>query len=279
MTEYVSLINSALKNYLKKIENETLQKAIEYALFPGGKRLRPAIVLTILDDLKLDLNLGINQAIAIEMIHTYSLIHDDLPSMDNDTLRRGRPTLHIEFGEATAILAADALLTDSFFYFCQGAIPPIIKNEIVILASTNAGVNGMVKGQTLDMASSKKTLSTAEVEEIHLRKTRDLLNISIKIPAIIAGFDYKKLKLLDDLSFYFGLGFQIKDDINDLEKTSLELGKDAQSDLKNDKATYPKIFGLARSKILLSTYKQEALNITKDLFGIGEFYKIIERTL
>ena len=279
MTEYVSLINSALKNYLKKIENETLQKAIEYALFPGGKRLRPAIVLTILDDLKLDLNLGINQAIAIEMIHTYSLIHDDLPSMDNDTLRRGRPTLHIEFGEATAILAADALLTDSFFYFCQGAIPPIIKNEIVILASTNAGVNGMVKGQTLDMASSKKTLSTAEVEEIHLRKTRDLLNISIKIPAIIAGFDNKKLKLLDDLSFYFGLGFQIKDDINDLEKTSLELGKDAQSDLKNDKATYPKIFGLARSKILLSTYKQEALNITKDLFGIGEFYKIIERTL
>src|SRR5690554_1030404 len=163
MEKFTELINLKLKEYISKIANDQLRTIINYALFPGGKRLRPLLLLCLLDDLNIDLSLGINQAAAIELIHNYSLIHDDLPAMDNDDYRRGRKTVHKMFGEANAILAGDALLTDAFLLFSTSDIEDSKKLEIIKLAANNSGSNGMVMGQVLDIASIGSNYSLEDV--------------------------------------------------------------------------------------------------------------------
>lgn len=271
MTQYIDLVNEKLTEYINTIENKELQEAIRYSLLPGGKRLRPLLLLTILNDLNVDLEDGINAACAIEMIHSYSLIHDDLPAMDNDDYRRGQLTVHKKFNESLAILAADALLTDAFRYFCKGKLPNEVLVKLVVLASKNAGCNGMVEGQVLDMAKYPNGLNLEDVKKIHLHKTKDLINLSMISAGIIANLNPDEINLLDDLSYYFGLAFQIKDDIDD--------AKEENSDIINDKATYPKVVGLEKSKEILKEYKQKSLEIIHQLFGEKDLYQLIERIL
>lgn len=271
MNNLIDLVNSKLTCYVNSIPNESLKEVIKYALFPGGKRLRPLLLLCILDDLSLDVNLGINQAIAIEMIHNYSLIHDDLPSMDNDDFRRGRPTVHKQYDEAKAILAADALLTDAFYYFASGSITNKQKVEIIKLASFNSGSKGMVLGQILDISSNSNNISYEDVKEMHLHKTRDLIHLAIKSAGIIANLSDDKLSLLDELADYFGIAFQIKDDIDDFNEEG--------SDLKNNKATYPSVIGVEKSIQLLNDYKTKSLKICNNIFGERSLYRLIERIL
>lgn len=271
MNFFVDFVNSKLNSYVDSISNESLREVIKYALFPGGKRLRPLLLLCILDDLNIDIDLGINQAIAIEMIHNYSLIHDDLPSMDNDDYRRGRLTVHKKFDEAKAILAADALLTDAFYFFASGPITDKQKIEIIKLASLNSGSKGMVLGQILDISSNSNNKSYEDVREMHFHKTRDLIHLAIKSAGIIANLTLDKQLLLDELANYFGLAFQIKDDIDDF--------KEEGSDFKNQKATYPSVIGLEKSIQLLNEYKTKSLEICINILGERSLYRLIERIL
>ena len=271
MENLINLVNNHLKAYVETIKDDKLKEIINYSLFPGGKRLRPLLLLSIINDLGIDLNLGINQAIAIEMLHSYSLIHDDLPSMDNDDYRRGKLTVHKVYGEANAILAGDALLTDAFKYFIKGNILDNQKIKIVELAANNAGSNGMVLGQVLDIASSSNNSSFEQVSKIHYHKTRDLIHVAIKSGGVIANLNYDALKELDKLANYFGVAFQIKDDLDDLEENN--------SDILNDKATYPSILGREESIKLLNEYKTKSLDICINILGEGLFYKLIERII
>lgn len=272
MNKLIELVNLKLTEYTKSITNPKLQEIIHYTLFPGGKRLRPLLLLSILADLEIDLKKGINQAAAIEMIHNYSLIHDDLPAMDNDDYRRGRLTVHKKYGEADAILAGDALLTDAFKYLALGDIDPKKLIEIIILASNNSGSNGMVLGQVLDINSNFKSLSLEEVSVIHYHKTRDLIHLAIKAGAVIAGLNEKSQKEMDNLADYFGIAFQIKDDLDDYEDLN-------SSDLENQKATYPSTIGKAESIKLLQEYKTKSLEICSNILGDKMFYNLIERIL
>ena len=272
MDKLIELVNKKLNEYTKSISNPKLQEIIHYALLPGGKRLRPLLLLTILNDLNIDLEKGINQAIAVEMIHNYSLIHDDLPAMDNDDYRRGRLTVHKKYGESDAILAGDALLTDAFKYFALGDIDATKIIKIIILASNNAGSNGMVLGQVLDIDSNFKKLTLEEVSVIHYHKTRDLIHLAIKAGAIIAGLDDNLQNEIDKLANYFGIAFQIKDDLEDFADAN-------SSDLENQKATYPSTIGKEESIKLLKEYKTKSLEICFNILGDNLFYNLIERIL
>jgi len=268
MIDYRALINSTLSEYIESIKHPKLKEAIAYALMPGGKRLRPSLTLAVLCDLGIDPSEGRYVAAGIEMIHTYSLIHDDLPAMDNDDWRRGKPSLHKKFGEALAILAADALLTDAFAFFTQGQIKPEIKNALVSLASKSAGGNGMVQGQVLDIESTHLPLDIHQVRDIQLRKTRDLINLSVIAGALIAKLDSAQITKLEEFSDNFGLAFQIKDDLDDLkEKTNLEIN------------TYPYLLGEDQAKTLLKTYQEKSLSIISEIFGEKELYQLVARTL
>lgn len=271
MLDLTAFVNQKLLEYVNYIVDPSLKEIIYYALFPGGKRLRPLLVLCILTDLEIDLNLGINQAAAIEMIHNYSLIHDDLPAMDNDDYRRGRLTVHKKYSEAMAILAGDALLTDAFLYFTYGKLRTKQKLKIIQLASSSSGSNGMVLGQTLDISSNFKNLSLAEVTQIHAHKTKDLIQLAIITGGIIANLSQEKLNELMRLADLYGLAFQIKDDLDDL--------KDTNSDIVNGKATYPAVIGKAQAIKIFEKYKAESLDICINIFGDKSLYKLIKRTL
>lgn len=270
MEKLINYIDTFLKNYLNTIEHTELKDIIKYSLFPGGKRFRPLLLLAFLDDSNLDLSLGINQAIAIEMIHNYSLIHDDLPSMDNDDYRRDKLTVHKKYGEAKAILAGDALLSDSFKFMTKGNINSEQKIQIIALASKNIGSNGMVLGQILDIDSNNK-LSLKDLEIIQYHKTRDLIHLAIYSAFIISNLDEKYSSQINELANLIGLAFQIKDDLDDYKKNS--------SDLTLEKATYPSLIGTIETNELLKNYKAKSLEIINNILGKKKFYKLIEEVL
>lgn len=268
MTDFGNLINSSLSEYIESIKHPKLKEAVAYALMPGGKRLRPSLLLALLEDSGLDPSDGRYVAAGVEMIHTYSLIHDDLPAMDNDDWRRGKPTLHKKSGEALAILTADALLTDAFAFFTQGPFKAEIKNAIVSLAAKSAGGNGMVQGQVLDIESTQLPLDIHQIRELQLRKTRDLINLSVIAGALIAELEPALIQRLEEFSDNFGLAFQIKDDLEDWkEKTSLEIN------------TYPYLLGEEQARTLLKTYQEKSLSIISEIFGEKELYRLVARTL
>jgi len=255
LKERCQLVDSALDKYLPK-ENElpsVLHKAMRYSVFAGGKRVRPILLLAACEAVGGDINNALPAACAMEMIHTYSLVHDDLPAMDNDDFRRGRPTSHKVFGEATAILAGDALLTEAFILLSNqeaaDSVEPGKMLQVIGEIGRCAGSRGMIGGQVVDMESEgKPEIDFATVQYIHTRKTGALIKASILAGALLGGADQASEKALVKYGEAVGLAFQIADDILDIEGTTEEIGKDAGSDQERGKATYPAIIGLTESK-------------------------------
>jgi geranylgeranyl diphosphate synthase type II len=229
-----------------------LQEAMRYSLLAGGKRIRPVLTIATTEALGGDYKAALPFGCAIEMIHTYSLIHDDLPAMDNDDFRRGKPTNHKVFGEAMAILAGDGLLTEAFGLIAKGAEEANLPADVVLTlvrdAVRYAGTRGMINGQVQDMENEEKAISLDELEEVHRRKTGDLITYSVRVGAIIAGAEEETLSALMTFSYQLGLAFQIQDDILDVVGDQELIGKPVGSDEHNNKATYPAIIGMDESK-------------------------------
>jgi geranylgeranyl diphosphate synthase type II len=231
----------------------SLHKSMRYSTFAGGKRLRPILLLAACEAVGGEINTALPAACAMEMIHTYSLIHDDLPAMDNDDFRRGSPTNHKVFGDAVAILAGDALLTQAFIIlsspFFASNVPPDRILAVIHEIASAAGSRGMVGGQVVDMESEgKKDLDLPTVQYIHTHKTGALIKASVKIGAILGGADERELSSITRFGEVIGLAFQIADDILDIEGTTEEIGKDAGSDQARGKATYPSVIGIEESR-------------------------------
>lgn len=255
LKERCSLVDEALDRFLPKADElpYSLHKSMRYSVFAGGKRIRPILMLAACDAVGGDISLAMPAACAMEMIHTYSLIHDDLPAMDDDDFRRGNPTNHKVFGEAIAILAGDALLTEAFILMSRvepsASLPPEAVLRVIQEISHCAGSHGMVGGQVVDMESEGKAeMDLATVQYIHTHKTGALIKASVKAGAILGGADEARLASLTTYGEAIGLAFQIADDILDIEGTTEEIGKDAGSDEARGKATYPAVMGLAESK-------------------------------
>lgn len=238
--------------------------AMFYSLLAGGKRVRPRLLLALLKGYGKEESLGYPCAAAIEMIHTYSLIHDDLPAMDDDDLRRGRPTCHIAFDEATAILAGDALLSEAFGIVMKSECSAEIRGRLVELLSAYAGVDGMILGQTLDIAAERQPVSDIEaLEKIHRHKTGKLLTLPLLCAAWL-GDHPQDIEALQQIGERIGLSFQIQDDILDVTRSRQELGK-STSDEKNHKSTYVSLLGIEASQALADRYYEEAMQQIKGL--------------
>jgi geranylgeranyl diphosphate synthase, type II len=261
--EHKQLLESELRTLVEKLKAPPIIKeAMHYSLEAGGKRIRPLLLFATLAAFGKDPKVGLLAASAIEMIHTYSLIHDDLPSMDNDDLRRGKPTNHKVFGDAIATLAGDALLTYSFEVI--GKIPNEVasngtKLQLVIEMAKAAGSEGMVGGQVADMEGEGKTLTIEELEYIHIHKTGKLLKYSVIAGALLGGANQTQLEYLCAFAHHLGLAFQIQDDILDLEGNQELLGKPVGSDTTNQKSTYPQLLSMEGAKEAL----RKQLNLSK----------------
>lgn len=250
--EYKLVLEKQMVNYVKNLQAPSVVKeAMIYSLEAGGKRIRPMLVLAVLSSFGKDVERGIPVAAAIEMIHTYSLIHDDLPCMDDDDLRRGKPTNHKVFGEAVAVLAGDALLTYSF-QLIAGINHPDVTPEMTLALiaeiSKSAGAEGMVGGQIADMEGENKQLTIEELEHMHEHKTGKLLQASILSGAILAEANAEQREHLRQFAFHLGLAFQIRDDILDIEGSEEVIGKPVGSDMTNHKSTYPALLTLEGAK-------------------------------
>ncbi|MBI4743605.1 MAG: polyprenyl synthetase family protein [Actinobacteria bacterium] len=239
---------------------------MRHSLFSGGKRLRSVLSLSAAEILDYDIHKILPTACAIEYIHTYSLIHDDLPAIDNDKLRRGKPTCHIVFGEDIAILAGDALFAEAFYLISsrQEADSPEKIVKIIEELSDASGVRGMVGGQVVDIESTGKTIASSTLEFIHKNKTGRLISASVKVATILAGADEEKTKALLDYSSHLGLAFQIIDDVLDTAGETELMGKEAGSDERMLKSTYISIFGLEKAKI----HAKEEIEKAKDSLSI-----------
>jgi geranylgeranyl diphosphate synthase type II len=253
-------VEQALKMYLEELDApEELKQAMEYSLMAGGKRLRPIFLLATVDALNGNLQQGIPAACALEMIHTYSLIHDDLPALDNDDYRRGKLTNHKMFGEALAILAGDALLTFAFDVLTRSdSLSPQQLVMMVRELSFRAGPAGMVGGQTADVLGEGKALDLDEIDYIHRHKTGDMLVCAVRLGCFIAGATPDQLDCLTRYAQEIGLAFQIQDDILDVVGESSKLGKAVGSDHKNRKNTYPSLLGLEKSREALREHVLKA---------------------
>ena len=233
---------------------------MKYSLSAGGKRIRPVLALAAADAVGGEGETILPAACALELIHTYSLIHDDLPAMDDDDYRRGRLANHKVFGEGQAILAGDALLTYAFELLAQSlnGVTPERQLRVVREVAQAAGPEGMVGGQVLDLEAEEKALTLSELEQVHRLKTGALLVVAARLGAILAGGTEEKIEALTRYAQAIGLAFQIKDDILDLEGDSETLGKPAQSDLRQNKSTYPSLMGTEGAKQELKSMIDEA---------------------
>lgn len=264
MNEVSDRIASELTNVLPDSWNvpESLSKSMSYSLMAGGKRLRPLLVIAACEAGGGSTEAAIPVACAVEMVHTYSLVHDDLPAMDDDDFRRGKPTNHKVFGEATAILAGDALLTHAFYMVVQSSrrfgIPADRVLSIVEDLAEYAGPRGMVGGQAADMEGEQGITKLEELEYIHLHKTSDLIMFSLIAGGRVAGCSNSQIEALRAFGERIGLAFQIQDDILDLIGDETKLGKSTQSDLKQQKVTYPYFIGLEASKQEVKRLTDEA---------------------
>ena len=265
LTERRALVEAALERFLPPEDTPppTVHRAMRYSVMAGGKRLRPILVIAGAEAVGGTLATVVPAACALELIHTYSLIHDDLPAMDDDDYRRGRLTNHKVFGEAIAILAGDALLTLAFKLVADNTAlvndARVLRDVVAELADA-AGTSGMVGGQVVDIESEGKAITTETLEYIHRHKTAALIRASLRVGALLAGGDDKSVKAIGEAGSDLGLAFQIVDDILDVEGSLEELGKTAGSDERKQKATYPALHGLEASrrqaKMLIERAKQ-----------------------
>ncbi|MDD9149305.1 polyprenyl synthetase family protein [Sporolactobacillus sp. CQH2019] len=261
-----------------------LKESMLYSLTAGGKRIRPILLFAALDTLGKEEDLGLSTAVALEMIHTYSLIHDDLPAMDNDDLRRGKPTNHKMFGEATAILAGDGLLTVAFQIVASDPIlDGEVRSRLVALLAGAAGPEGMVGGQEDDLEAEEKTLTLGQLMSVHGRKTGRLVRFPLEAAAVIAGATEQQTHSLAGYADHLGLAFQIGDDILDITGNEDELGKPVGSDLDNHKNTYVSLLKLEGAKRKMADHVDHAVGFLREsgfenglLAQIAEF--VLNRT-
>lgn len=254
-------IETTMFDLVEKIEAPAhLKESMLYSLKAGGKRIRPLFVAAVCEMYNKSLVSSYVVGSAVEMIHTYSLIHDDLPCMDDDELRRGKPTNHVVYGEALATLAGDALNTLAFGVVARlENVTAEQKLELINLLSVAAGAEGMVGGQILDMDGEKRLLNLQELETVHVNKTGALLRFSIESGAVLAGASAEDRKALVAYAHHIGLAFQIQDDILDIEGTSEQLGKTAGKDVAAEKSTYPALLTLDGAKKKLNEHYNFAI--------------------
>ena len=247
---------------------ENLHRAMRHAVLAGGKRLRPMLVYAAGTALGADENLLDAPAAAVELVHAFSLVHDDLPAMDDDDLRRGQPTVHVAFDEATAILAGDALQALAFSALAEEAgAPSALRVAWLASLADASGVRGMCGGQALDMAAGGVTLSLAALERLHALKTGALIRAAVRMGALAAQADAQTLAQLDAFAASLGLAFQIRDDILDVEASSEQLGKTAGKDAAQQKSTYPSLLGMAGAKQALQAEAQRMADALSALPG------------
>ena len=264
-----------LENYRGKYP-EKLAEAMEYAVMNGGKRIRPVLMYMVCDLFEKNNCKSYDKikeiAVALEFIHCYSLIHDDLPAMDNDDYRRGKLTVHKKYNEAIGILVGDVLLTEAFGIIANSkSLGDKNKVEIISKLSEYAGFFGMVGGQFVDMESENKKVEIDTLKYIHAHKTGKLLTAAIELPMIALDIESEKREKMVEYSKLLGIAFQIKDDILDIEGNFEEIGKKS-NDVQNEKMTYPSIFGLEKSKKLLQEYLKKAKKIIEDEFENNQLF-------
>jgi GTP-binding protein lepA len=247
--EKLALVESALEDFYGDQQFATsLRESVLYSIHAGGKRIRPFLLLEVLEALQITICPAHAQvAAALEMIHTGSLIHDDLPAMDDDDFRRGRLTNHKKFGEALAILAGDALFLDPYALIAHADLPSQVKVDLIANLSLASGSLGMVAGQVLDMEGERQELSLEELQTIHANKTGKLLAFPFQAAAILASLDEKMQLQLKTVGELIGLAFQVRDDVLDVTASFEEIGKTPQKDLQAEKSTYPALLGLPKA--------------------------------
>lgn len=262
--EHNQRINRALESLLATADRaDRILEAMTYSLMAGGKRIRPVLCLAATEAAAGDPEDAMPAACALEMIHTYSLIHDDLPAMDDDALRRGKPTCHVAFDEATAILAGDALLTLAFQTLSSVEIHTAEQAakwlDVIQLVSHAAGYCGMIQGQMLDMAAEKKQLTLAELKSMHRLKTGALIEASLISGAVLGGLNATRISMLESYAQNIGLAFQVTDDILNVEGDPEIMGKAVGTDKLRNKTTYPSLLGLKESKDFAGQLVENAL--------------------
>ena len=281
--EKLALVESALEEFYGDQQlAANLREAVLYSIHAGGKRIRPYLLLEVLESLQVPITIAHAQvAAALEMIHTGSLIHDDLPAMDDDDFRRGRLTNHKKFGEALAILAGDALFLDPYALIAQADLPNEIKVDLIASLSLSSGSMGMVAGQVLDMEGEGKHLNLEELQTIHANKTGKLLAFPFQAAGVIARLDENLQKQLKTVGELIGLAFQVRDDILDVTASFEEIGKTPQKDLQAEKSTYPALLGLDEAKVFCNRTLDQAnekLDVISQLvdFDKEPIVKIVE---
>jgi geranylgeranyl diphosphate synthase type II len=267
-------IDQALKDFFPQPQGPaaTVMRAMQYSLFAGGKRLRPILCLAGAEAVGGHAKALLPVACSLELIHTYSLIHDDLPAMDNDDLRRGRPTNHKVFGEAMALLAGDGLLTEAFRMMTEMELPEPIPAQALLrtigLIAAAAGYQGMVGGQTVDIEYTGKKVDSSLLQFLHTRKTGALITAAVAAGAILGGGSEAEIRALTAYGESIGLAFQIADDILDVEGDSKLMGKGTGGDVRKQKITYPAVVGLEQSKKLKKELIEQAITALGP-FGAG----------
>ena len=259
---------------------ESIHKAMRYSLFAGGKRIRPILCIAAAQAVS-DFPAGIEStAVALELIHTYSLIHDDLPALDNDDLRRGKPTCHVAFGEAIAILAGDALQTRAFEVLAGLECPPAAAVQIIgLIAGAVGTVEGMIGGQVLDIESERQKPTPELVEAIHRAKTGALIRVSVVAGGVYAGANAEDVANLTTFGRKAGLAFQIVDDVLDMTVDSEQLGKTAGKDMATEKATWPAVYGIEQSERDAAALIEEAFAALEPYGSRAEGLKSVARYL
>ncbi len=257
-------VDSFLRSYFsEQVRPTVLHEAMLYSLFAGGKRIRPILAIASFEACGKEAGEAVPYAAALELVHTYSLIHDDLPSMDNDDLRRGKPTSHKVYGEAVAILAGDALLTEAFSILSDPSFCRTIRDVDLMKASHEvalaSGYRGMVAGQVQDMLSENAEPDEDTLRFIHRHKTAALLRGSVRLGAILSGCGAEELAALTSYGMNIGHAFQVVDDVLDVEGSTEELGKTAGADEKIKKMTYPRLYGVEASKRIAEGLVSDAL--------------------
>ena len=278
LKEYQNLVNSELEKYLRKQEvpEKILNSSMEYSLMAGGKRLRPILVLATYEIFRKDIEKCMPYAVAIEMVHNFSLIHDDLPGIDNDDLRHGKATNHKKFNEATAILAGDGLLNYAYMVISddlKNTKQEDLKNKIKVFSEFSLSVDRMIAGEYVDTEYEGKQITDEYLEYIHKNKTGALLKLCVRMGAILANANSTDLEKLTRYAEKIGLAFQIKDDILSEEGNEEILGKPVGNDKKLEKCTYVSKYGLQGAKDILEKITNDAIDELKEYGDKAEFLK------
>ncbi|MEN1759323.1 polyprenyl synthetase family protein [Anoxynatronum sibiricum] len=284
LNHYIEMINHSLSEYTRigDENNHVVVEAMHYSLFAGGKRLRPVLTLAVTEMLNGTVEEAMPYACALEMIHTYSLIHDDLPAMDNDDFRRGKPTNHKIFGDGLAILAGDGLLNLAYEIMLEDVLlkknPDSFVRAMKCIGNA-AGVRGMIGGQTTDLINEGKSVTAETLNYIHRQKTGALLSASLSAGAFTAEAGEQTASELAAAGYALGMAFQIQDDLLDLDGSAEEMGKPIGSDLRNNKATFPSLYGIEDSRKQVQSLTNQALEVFRSYGEKSEFLQSLARYL